>query len=492
MSDPVHDLYQSRVYPALSHPSTDPSVTVVAAKLAGLEVPDPSAARVLEIGCAAGHNLLPLAARWPAGHFTGIDFSKPAIDEARETARLAGLENVEFIETDLRTFEPGEKAGYDFIIAHGVYSWVGDDVRQALLDFCTVNLSVCGVALISYNTLPGWSLRKSLVGLTNLLSGRTAAESIGRDSAQILGFLATAAGNHNAYARHLTAVLHDMFGKGDDVWAFDDFSPINGPCTFLDFTGHASRSGLRYLGESELAKNFPASLAPEASGVLTPLADDPLALQQTIDVLTNRTFRSSLLCRADAPARNRTSTAAVLQFAVRSPYDFALVAGGVGVLSRAGEELARFGHPLAVAFFSVLAESRLESVSIHEVVERMSVVLKGPMDPAQGLPFLARLVMDSARQGLVFLRNEPVRFGSGPPAFPDLGTLGLLAVRKEQPIVDRYHTPCCLDVAERQVGLAMDGSRSVAELAALAGTIAPKLDFHAWLGKLAARGVFVG
>lgn len=122
MQDAVYDLYQSRTYPAASHPSTDPAVTAVAAKLAGHDVADPAKARILEIGCAAGHNLLPLAARWPDCQCMGLDFSKYAILDAKDTANRAGLRNIEFIDADLSDFRSVSDTGFDYIIAHGVYS----------------------------------------------------------------------------------------------------------------------------------------------------------------------------------------------------------------------------------------------------------------------------------------------------------------------------------------------------------------------------------
>ncbi len=478
MSDPVLDLYQSSVYQAMSHPSTDPVVTAVAARLAGLKVAAPAEARFLEIGCAAGHNLLPLAARWPESRFVGIDFSTAAIQEARETAAQAGLHNVEFIETDLRAYDPGSGVAFDFIIAHGVYSWVPEDVRQGLMELCSARLSANGLALISYNTLPGWSLRKTLVDLTKRLATTGAA---GGDPEEILAFLATAAGNHSPYARHLTSVLHAMFGKGAGPLMFDDFGPVNDPCTFLDFTGHAARSGLRYLGESQIADDLPASLAPGSAEILRPLAKDPLALQQTIDVLTNRTFRRSLLCRAGAPLGERISAAGVLDFSVRCPHAVEQMTGGVRLLNRSGDELARFENPLAVAFFSIL--SATQSVPVHEVIGLMPEGL----DPRRRLP---QMVVDSARRGLVLLRDEPLRFDAAIPAFPNLGLLRLIAARRGQPLTDLYHTPCPLEGAWRQIAAAMDGTRHVEELAALAKTIDAKLDFQTWLGHLAARGMF--
>jgi hypothetical protein len=83
-----------------------------------------------------------------------------------------------------------------------------------------------------------------------------------------------------------------------------------------------------------------------------------------------------------------------------------------------------------------------------------------------------------------------VRFDASIPAFPNLGPLRLIAAERGQPIVDHYHASCPLDGPWRKIAIAMDGSRPVEDLAALAKTIAPKLDFQTWLGNLAARGMF--
>ena len=75
MADPIQELYDARVYPAMSHPLADPAVSGVAAMFAGLRVRHPAGARILEIGCASGHHLIPLAQRWPDSYLIGIDLS---------------------------------------------------------------------------------------------------------------------------------------------------------------------------------------------------------------------------------------------------------------------------------------------------------------------------------------------------------------------------------------------------------------------------------
>ena len=115
--------------------------------------------RVLEMGCANGANLLPMA--WFRRHtqFLGVDGSARQVDLA-ETARDAlGLDNLRFLRADFLDL-PGDLGGpFDFIIVHGVLSWVPHAVRDALLAACREHLAEDGLVYLNYNTRPGWTIR---------------------------------------------------------------------------------------------------------------------------------------------------------------------------------------------------------------------------------------------------------------------------------------------------------------------------------------------
>src|SRR5262249_53061656 len=118
---------------------------------------DPAAVarcRMLEIGCGNGFNLIPMAAALPKSEFLGVDLAEDAIEIARKTAGGLGIENVRFVAGDLRDIDDayGE---FDYIVAHGVYTWVPVAIRDALLAVCRSRLSQSGVAFISYNAYPG-------------------------------------------------------------------------------------------------------------------------------------------------------------------------------------------------------------------------------------------------------------------------------------------------------------------------------------------------
>ncbi len=171
MADAVRELYSRRRYPALSHPETHPGVIAAAARCSGVTAPAlPDSCGLLEIGCASGHNLLPLAASFPESSFVGIDFSDTAILRARRHAEALGLDNVTFEHADLKEWRP-EAEDFDYLVAHGMLSWIDDRMKAALLDLVRGALAPDGIACIGYNTLPGWALRKEAAAMVKALPG---------------------------------------------------------------------------------------------------------------------------------------------------------------------------------------------------------------------------------------------------------------------------------------------------------------------------------
>ena len=150
--------YDALPYQSLPFPQAHPDRLAGIATLLGLKPPAVETARVLELGAAAGGHLIPMAEQLPRGSFLGVDLSARQVADGQETIRALGLTNVELRPADLTGVD--ESFGtFDYILAHGVYSWVPEAVRDHLLRACRRNLAPNGVAYVSYNTLPGWSMR---------------------------------------------------------------------------------------------------------------------------------------------------------------------------------------------------------------------------------------------------------------------------------------------------------------------------------------------
>lgn len=451
MSEVVKDLYGRRMYPAMSHPVADPAVVAVAAALAGLDATHPAEARILEIGCCSGHNLIPLAMRWPESRFTGVDLSERGIAAARELAAIAGLGNIAFHAGDIRDFRR-EGEGFDFIIAHGFFSWVEDEVKLAMLDFCRENLASNGVAVVSFNVTAGWRARFPVV-----LKARAILEAGAGDLMTALRILSTVTDGESTEM----AVIDDMLAKGEDILSFDDFGPVNDPWSFRDFVALAARHGLRWLGESDPGKNLPEGID---AGVLREIADkspDPLAFQDAADEAAGRTFRAGLLCRSDAALADSVSLERIFEFSARA-----------GSVPEDPEDLKiraaiAADHPLCLSLAGL--EFKLPGADWNTV---------------------ARRVYDGMHHGWILPRIEPVWFDPEVPEFPKLNAFRLECARRMLPVVDVWHKPCSFPKAHYQVLAAMDGTRSSSELREISRAECPELAFGPWLSHLAERGMF--
>ncbi|MBS1859619.1 MAG: class I SAM-dependent methyltransferase [Acidobacteria bacterium] len=284
-----HEVPYRTVPGAKLHPDRLASV----ATLFGMKPAPVSACRVLEIGCGSGANLIPMAYYLPGGRFTGVDLADRAVSEGKRVVNEIGLGNIGLLAMDLREIGP-EQGEFDYIIAHGVYSWVPPEVREGLMRVCRERLAPQGVACISYNTLPGRYVRTMLREMM-LYHTRDVAEPVTK----------------MALARDLMARLRDarmVSGgwqpmveeeveralEGEDGWFYhDDLSSTNDAFYIRDFAAHARKHGLQYLGDAEAHTMF------DVRNPLDWVKGDTIEREQYLDFLALRRFRFTLLCRED-------------------------------------------------------------------------------------------------------------------------------------------------------------------------------------------------
>jgi len=451
MPDIIHQLYQDQIYPPMSHPLSDPAMSAVAARIGGLEVTHPRGARILEIGCCSGHNLIPLAMRWPESDFVGIDLAERSVVEANERATAARVENVTFLAADLMDYEP-EGGPFDYIIAHGFFSWVPDAVKAALLVFCRKHLSPTGIATVSFNLESGWKARWPVIAKVRAIQQAGGGDLI--SSLHLLKEL-TDAGDPEA------AIIDDMLAKGPAILAFDDFGPVNDAWPLDRFAQAAANAGLRWLGETDPGENIPSGLDAETLAELKAKATNPLDFQLALDEAAGRTFRSGVLCRDDAPVEARMPFGLMMDLAVS--------------VSRKPD------HPDEAEVFQAIDSFAPACVGVEEVRHFF---------PERDEKWIAHQLFKGITQGWARPRVESLHYDSEPPAFPKLDAFRLLCARECLPLVDAWHRPCAFPSAHYQVLAAMDGSRSLEELAAFSKKQCPELAFAPWLRHLAWRGMF--
>ncbi|MEO6786281.1 MAG: methyltransferase domain-containing protein, partial [Chthoniobacteraceae bacterium] len=147
-ADVIRERYDAAPYRHGAVPDSHPARVGAIARLLGIPAVPPDRCRVLELGCGEGMNLLPLAERFPKSEFVGVDFSAKQIATAEAARAACGIGNARFVFADLRTWKR-DGGTFDYVIAHGVYSWVTEEVRERLLALCAEALSPCGVAYVS-------------------------------------------------------------------------------------------------------------------------------------------------------------------------------------------------------------------------------------------------------------------------------------------------------------------------------------------------------
>ena len=291
--------YDQVPYESKPFPQTHPARLAAAAKLFGLTPPDVRTACVLELGAASGGNIIPLAAEFPDGKFLGIDLSGMQVAVGKARIRRLALHNIEL--RHLSITDVGEADGqFDYIICHGVYSWVPEHVRHAILRVCRERLSPHGIAYVSYNVLPGWRQKQALRDAMLLYTGGPGSADGARRAREMLAFLETntQAGSH--YGAMVRSEAGRLANLGDDYITHEYLEDENTPCTFTEFANAAAAQGLAYLAEAEVATMLPETVdAASAARVREISANQLIPTEQVIDLVTGRTFRQTMMVNAE-------------------------------------------------------------------------------------------------------------------------------------------------------------------------------------------------
>jgi SAM-dependent methyltransferase len=200
---------------------------------------------VMELGCAEGDNLIPIALAMPNARFVGIDLSRRQIERGRQVTQTLGLTNIELLVHDIADVD-ASFGMFDYIICHGIYSWVPAPVREKILAICRNRLVPNGVAYVSYNTLPGWHIRGMIRDMRVYHSSQFEAPTAKVQQAPALvDFLAQSVPTTLPYGMALRAEL-DVIRNAPDTYLFHDhLEEVNEPVYFHQFAEAAQRHGMQ-------------------------------------------------------------------------------------------------------------------------------------------------------------------------------------------------------------------------------------------------------
>jgi len=413
-------------YGDLTFQDSHPGVIAAIASLVGLTPPAVETCRVLELGCGTGFNILAMSQSIPGGRFTGIDYSPAHIDRANAAAKTIGARNVEFLCASIDDFEASPGA-FDFIIAHGVYSWVPPATRDAILALIQRTLTPNGVAYISYNTHPGWHLR-------NLVRDGLRYCNTAVDPREALDQLTHSLVNpESPYGRALQAEWSSARIEPDYYLAHEFLVPNCDPLYFREFSRHLNTRQLQFAAEARFFSNAFA----QVDTIKDQLGADPLRREQHLDWLTGRYFRQSLICHASLPLIADPDPFSVLDLNVASTTD----------------DPSEITDDLYLTIWSQL----------NGVVPAKSLDLPGMPDA-----FLAAVLWSGWRDRVWALRTGTPASTPRVSAHPVACPLARLQAAAGPKCTNRHHRPIVLTPDERELIQTLDGTASPSNGAALA------------------------
>jgi SAM-dependent methyltransferase len=285
------DSYDAVRYPNLPRNQSHPAYISALAMIAGLELPPVERWRVLEIGCGDGSNIIPLGFDYPEGRFVGVDRARDTLEIGRRFAAKSGCTNMQWHASDFADWQP--EGEFDYIIAHGVYSWVPPEIREKILEICRVALKPLGVAFISYNAFPGCHFRRFASDLLRFHVRYETDPTQRIESARNIARLVINQPGEEPLQPAIRKEMETLLKRDGTALYHDDLAEINDPFYLLDFVACAARHGLQYLGDADPGRDDVRGLPLEA--------EDWLESRQYGDFWARRRFRETLLCRRDIP-----------------------------------------------------------------------------------------------------------------------------------------------------------------------------------------------
>jgi hypothetical protein len=272
--------------------------------LHGLSPAPPERCRVLEVACNEGANLIPMAYAIPTSDFVGFDLAQLPIERGQARARALGLQNLRLFAGDLLDVGP-ELGRFDYILAHGLYAWVPEPVRDRLLALCSELLTAQGVAFISYNAKPGGYLRLMARDMMQFRTMNIAdPEERVAEGLSFLRYLVGVREENDLFRAVVENQLTRMEKRPAAVTVHDELTEAYYPVHFIEFVEHARKHGLEFLSEAALPPPPDPTYSSEIRSALEKaVGDDFLLQEQLLDFLRIRMYRETLLCREGSGVR---------------------------------------------------------------------------------------------------------------------------------------------------------------------------------------------
>lgn len=467
--------YDEVPYESQSFPQSHPDRLAMLARLFGLSPAPVTQCRVLELGCAAGGNLIPMAFHLPDSEFVGIDLSRRQIKSGHKSIQDLELQNISLKHASILDVKSTWGA-FDYIICHGVYSWVTREVQEKIFDICSSNLAAQGIAYVSYNTYPGWHMREMIrrMMLYHANQFDKTKERI-EQSRALMDFLANSVPTENNHYGMLLQSELDLIRKSSDSYLYHDhLEEVNDPVYFYQFIKRAEKHGLQYLADSEFATMLTSHLPGKVTETLKRISNNIISDEQYMDFVRNRHFRQTLLCHKGLKLKRHLDSKNLDGLLVASDVELedgplCLQPGEKQIFKTPDGITIETGHPLTKAGLTILGRQWPKVLDQKNLFEEACRYLDESAESSSMERFKEQQRLADDLLHCFF--SKAVEFCTWRPEFisevtnrPKVSKLALYQSRNKQSIVNQLHKVVRLDIVGQHLVRLLDGTRDHAAL----------------------------
>jgi methyltransferase-like protein/SAM-dependent methyltransferase len=470
--------YDHVSYPGHPFSETHPDHLAVLGTLFGMTPAPLSSCRVLELGCGEGANLIPMAFGFPQSEFVGVDLSEQSVRRGSEFVARLGLRNI-FLR-GYNIIDIGADFGmFDYIIAHGVYSWVPQLVREKILSIFHDNLNPYGIAYVSYNCYPGCHSRNIAREIMryHVRNVSDAQERVIQGRA-LMKFLAEASRDDSIYGFELRDQYNRIQDGDEQVLYHDDLADVATPFYLHQVAANAARQGLQYMCDAAFSLSQLGRVSALARERLIQIPEtDAVTREQYMDFVEGRAFRESLFCRSDVDltrvidprhvTKFHVATSAVHEKGPSDPAD-----AGIATFKTENGSTISTDHQLSRAAIGLLGACWPESRSFPDLVDQALARLGPAAGPIrenldEEAEALAKLIFRVFAAGQVQLRFSPDRLTTTLETRPKANPLARKQAETGLVVTNPLHrTVSMKDETVRQFLMLVDGTRTVDQLVA--------------------------
>ena len=295
--------YDELLYKSNPFNYTIPALLEAQGKLFGLTPKDSRKARILELGSSFGGNLITQALYNPEAEFVGVDLTAEQVKKGNEVIEKIGLKNIKLIEKNI--LDVNEDFGkFDYIIVHGVFSWVPKDVQDKIVKICNENLTEEGIAYISYNTYPGWKEPDKIREMMIYANKYFPDISLGDKNQRGKVFISIVAEQMKSY-KDIAEKKGDFIKQIEEVVGMQDYyvaheycEDINSALYLNEFVDLIKKGNLEYISDVALRLSIISTYNKDTVDKLQQLSQgDHVIKEQCLDYILDTKFRRSLVCK---------------------------------------------------------------------------------------------------------------------------------------------------------------------------------------------------